>query len=82
MSEPTCPDPHFTFDETLQVWGSCETCGRLAWYHEQADPLQDMRNSIIMYRDGRHPREFPPAMKPLQDQPEEGQPKPIEDSAS
>lgn len=51
----TCPNPEFAW--TGVAWSACIRCGRLAWSHEQADPVADVRN---LWRGGDHD---PPVMR-------------------
>lgn len=44
-------------------WSPCTACGRLAWDHEQADPLADVHNHIEAARTGRGPQTCPPVMR-------------------
>jgi hypothetical protein len=55
MTEPTLPCPEPEFGRRGQTWTACQQCGRLAWDHEQSDPLEDIRN--VMRR-----LDKPPAM--------------------
>lgn len=54
----TCLAPKFEYNGSWGVWGSCQTCGRVAWDHEQADPLADIRAVITA-------KHTPPAMRPI-----------------
>ena len=55
MTSPvTCADPGFTWIEEHQHWSACTQCGRLAWAHEQADPLADIRNVVRNLGTGLH----------------------------
>lgn len=42
-SDLTCQAPEFA-QIAHGVWGVCIRCQRLAWEHEQADPLADILN--------------------------------------
>jgi len=66
MTELLCPDPAFVFDHTRQCWSACVRCGRLAWTHEQSDPMADLRNFIAAAHRGEdHPNPHtPPVMRP------------------
>lgn len=64
----TCSDPQFTWMPVRECWSACTTCGRLAWSHAQADPLQDMRNYAAYLRgkyEGRPVERQLPAMRPF-----------------
>ncbi len=54
----TCLTPSFEWNNTWGVWGTCQSCARLAWDHEQADPLADIRAHIT----NKH---RPPVMRPV-----------------
>jgi hypothetical protein len=54
--------PRFEFIEDRGYWSECRTCGRLAWDHEQADPLADIRNHLRVWVDGDSTRDYPPTM--------------------
>lgn len=56
-----CPDPQFRF--LGGWWSPCLTCGRLAWNHEQPDPLADLRNQIHAAQLGLGPEVYPPVMR-------------------
>jgi len=43
MADLPCPTPTSSWIATAGVWSACTSCGRLAWDHEQADPLADIR---------------------------------------
>lgn len=45
MREPQllCPAPEFVWARHRRAWTACLKCGRLAWDHEQADPLADIQ---------------------------------------
>ncbi len=60
MTDLTCTQPHFEW--LGGGWSACTACGRLAWDHEQADPLQDIRN-MLRERPGDDPTKYPPAMR-------------------
>lgn len=62
MSWP-CPAPEFRYLPERGVWSACVHCRRLAWSHEQADPLADLR---IMHAAGPDwdPSRHPPVMRP------------------
>jgi len=64
-----CPRPEFPFDSTRQCWLHCVRCGRLAWDHEQADPLADLRAYVrqIQQHGNPIPAEQPPTMRPWPD---------------
>jgi hypothetical protein len=56
-----CDNPEF---EWIGIWWSpCLKCGKLAWDHEQSDPLQDIFNFKEMHKYNIHPSQFPPVMK-------------------
>lgn len=61
-AEP-CRDPRFTW--LGPYWSPCQSCGRLAWDHEQADPLQDVRNYLEQISRGLDGSHFPPTMREL-----------------
>lgn len=57
-----CPSPEFTFDG--HVWSACVHCRRLAWSHEQADPMADItRTARALEAGGYDPSELPPTMR-------------------
>ncbi len=58
-----CPVPEFRFNHLAKWWEACVHCGRLAWDHEQADPLQDIRNQAKMLSEGGYPWQYPPVMR-------------------
>lgn len=62
-----CAYPDFTWIPAEGCWSACHHCGRLAWEHEQADPLADMYATAHMWTTGTHPSYYPPAMKPTED---------------
>lgn len=41
-----CSEPAFNWLEECEVWSACINCGRLAWDHEQADPVADIKDFI------------------------------------
>lgn len=55
-----CPEPRFQYIGGW--WSPCTQCGQLAWDHEQADPLQDLRNQIRVTAERLDPADFPPHM--------------------
>jgi hypothetical protein len=60
-----CTDPDFRWVDECGWWSPCASCGRVAWEHEQADPLADLRNQYTMYLNHGHPRDYPPAMRSM-----------------
>lgn len=64
MNPYVCMHPRFEFLEEPGVWSQCLACGRLAWDHEQADPLADIRNYMQMRFDDGTSRDYPPTMRP------------------
>lgn len=62
MSGLICPEPEFVFDEQRNWWSPCIACGRIAWDHEQADPVADMQGAISA--GFTRPWERPPVMRP------------------
>jgi len=46
MHGVVCADPAFEWVAERGWWSACTNCGRLAWDHEQADPLADMRDVL------------------------------------
>jgi len=56
----TCPDPAFQWLGIF--WSPCLVCGRLAWAHEQADPLRDIGNYKWGLLNGVTMDRFPPTM--------------------
>lgn len=62
MSQWPCAQPHFPFDAMRGWYLACTACGRLAWDHEQADPLADIRNTVREMHDGLPTS--PPVMRP------------------
>jgi hypothetical protein len=58
-----CPDPYFEYIGGW--WSPCLYCGRLAWDHPQADPLQDLRNTIKAAEQNLPYHQFPPTMRNL-----------------
>lgn len=63
MTELTCPDPKFQW--ISRWWSPCVHCGRLAWAHEQADPLQDLKNSIMIAEFSLRDEDYPPTMRTM-----------------
>ena len=66
----TCPTPNFEWYADAESnpeqgwWGPCTECGRRAWDHEQADPLQDLRNTIALAQNpGLRREHYPPTMR-------------------
>ena len=41
-----CPRPEFVWVHHRRTWTACLRCSRLAWDHEQADPLADIAASL------------------------------------
>jgi hypothetical protein len=62
-----CPNPEFPYDELRGCYLACTKCKRLAWDHEQASPVQDIRNEIKWVRQGEKGRPPAPAMKEMTD---------------
>jgi 5-methylcytosine-specific restriction endonuclease McrA len=56
-----CEAPEFVWQG--QWWSACVRCHRLAWDHEQADPLEDTRNFIRAIGEGLPLGSFPPVMR-------------------
>lgn len=56
----TCLAPEFVWVAERGVWTACVECGRLAWDHEQADPLADLQAAMA----GRAGADSPPTMRP------------------
>ncbi len=60
-----CGNPRFVFDQASRTWGPCLECGRLAWSHEQADPLADMANAAAVARGEAQACDVPPVMRSM-----------------
>jgi hypothetical protein len=64
MTKPRCSTPEFVFNGLN--WPECVHCLRLAWDHEQADPMADIRATAAAMASGSYnPRDYPPIMKPI-----------------
>lgn len=59
-----CPVPEFVWLGIF--WSPCIRCDRLAWDHEQADPLADLRNHLYQHYHGLPPGSFAPTMRPAE----------------
>lgn len=44
------------------AWSRCERCDRLAWDHEQSDPIADIRNALYAAAHGHSTQRYPPVM--------------------
>ncbi len=62
----SCRTPDFPWVKDWGgVWGTCTSCRRPAWSHEQADITTDIRNTMRVWTEGLARKDFPPAMHPL-----------------
>jgi hypothetical protein len=63
VTTPTCAEPRFVWLPERQRWSPCQTCRRLAWHHEQADPAADLANIKIIWAQQLPPENYPPVMR-------------------
>lgn len=61
----SCGDPRFEYDPETGLWSYCEICGRGAWSHLQANPVQDILNLKQIIIDRLSTAAFPPTMDPV-----------------
>ncbi len=66
----TCHNPAFTWRPAFGSYSPCTSCGRLAWDHEQCDPVADVARHYAWYNSGDDGPPPPPVMRPLPGDPQ------------